>query len=118
MCADTAQPPSGDHLFSEFPAGVENTKGFFREQAFFDVLTSQVFPTIIRNVRPPNAIRIWVPACGQGQEAYSLTMALIEYLERASARVAVQIFAKTVVYVNANNKPRYRWHQYFQNDGQ
>lgn len=45
---------------------------FFRDVAQFDALAEHVLP------RCPRPVRIWVAGCGNGQEAYSLAMVLVE----------------------------------------
>ena len=38
-------------------------------------------------------VRVWVPGCSTGQEAYSLAIALLEFLDTAKTTRAIQIFA-------------------------
>jgi two-component system, chemotaxis family, CheB/CheR fusion protein len=70
-----------------------NVTSFFRNPAMFEALRAEVFPEIVRARTPARPIRIWVPGCSTGQEAYSLAMALTEFLEDVPARPAFQIFA-------------------------
>lgn len=49
--------------------------GFFHEPAALAALTAEVLPRLVA-ARPGAPIRIWNAACGAGQEAYSLAMAL------------------------------------------
>ena len=70
-----------------------NVTSFFRDPEVFDALKEQVFPAIVGAKAEPGPIRIWVPGCSTGQEAYSLAMVLIEYLEAANAKQTLQIFA-------------------------
>ncbi len=65
---------------------------FFRNPEVFEFLTSQVFPRIIKD-RPPNqAIRIWASGCSTGEEAYSLAIALLEFLGERAADMRIQLF--------------------------
>ncbi len=57
--------------------------GFFRNPEAFEVLKRTVFPTLLEE-RRAEPIRLWVPGCSTGQEAYSLAMAFREQAERAS----------------------------------
>ncbi|HEX9302399.1 MAG TPA: chemotaxis protein CheB [Casimicrobiaceae bacterium] len=70
-----------------------NVTSFFREPETFETLKQSVFPEIVKN-RPPGApIRIWVPGCSTGQEAYSLAIALSEYLDDLPVAPPAQVFA-------------------------
>ena len=41
-------------------------------------------------------VRIWVPGCATGEEAYSVAIALMEHLGEDSTSTPVQIFATDV----------------------
>jgi two-component system CheB/CheR fusion protein len=69
---------------------------FFRDPKSFEALTALVFPALVRD-RPPGAvIRIWVPGCATGEEAYSIAICLQEFLKEADLAFAVQIFASDI----------------------
>ena len=57
---------------------------FFREPAVFDHLRNDVFPALVENRAPEDPLRIWVPGCSTGEEAYSIAICLMEYLEAVS----------------------------------
>jgi two-component system, chemotaxis family, CheB/CheR fusion protein len=69
---------------------------FFREQAVFEELRSKVFPTLVANRGQKNPIRIWVPGCATGEEAYSIAICLTEFLEETKASVPFEIFATDI----------------------
>jgi two-component system, chemotaxis family, CheB/CheR fusion protein len=54
--------------------------GFFRDPETFDALRKHVFPHLFQDGKDRGTIRIWVPGCSTGEEAYSLAMALLEYI--------------------------------------
>ncbi len=67
---------------------------FFRDPGIFVDLKKTVFPALLakrKHHRLP--IRIWVPGCSTGEEAYSIAMCLTEFLEAAKVRVPFQVFA-------------------------
>jgi two-component system CheB/CheR fusion protein len=69
---------------------------FFRDPGSFEALTRIVFPAIVRQ-RPATAgIRIWVPGCATGEEAYSVAIALEEYLKETEAAFPVRVFASDI----------------------
>ncbi|MGH8565180.1 MAG: CheR family methyltransferase [Gammaproteobacteria bacterium] len=70
-----------------------NVTSFFREPEAFEAIKTRVFPQIIEGKDPNTPIRIWVPGCSTGQEAYLLAIALSEFLEDKPVRPAIQIFA-------------------------
>jgi two-component system CheB/CheR fusion protein len=52
--------------------------GFFRDAEVFDALRRDIIPELIRNRASNAPLRIWVPGCATGEEAYSLAMAFLE----------------------------------------
>ncbi len=70
-----------------------NVTSFFRDPALFEALKTNVFPEILE-AKPPDApLRLWVPGCSTGQEAYSLAIALWEFFDDKPLRRPFQIFA-------------------------
>ena len=70
-----------------------NVTSFFRDPEMFADLKREVFPEMVRNGADNTPIRVWAPGCSTGQEAYSLAIALIEYLESIRSPRAIQVFA-------------------------
>ncbi len=70
-----------------------NVTSFFRDPALFEALKTGVFPEVLA-ARPADApLRLWVPGCSTGQEAYSLAIALWEFFDDKPQRRPFQIFA-------------------------
>ena len=69
---------------------------FFRDAESFEQLKQGVFSALIDERGPDDPIRIWVPGCATGEEAYSLVICLLEFLENADARVPIQLFGTDV----------------------
>ena len=67
--------------------------GFFRDPETFADLSEIVFPALFEHRSPKEPLRIWVPGCASGEEAYSIAMVLLEYLSDRAASFRVQIFA-------------------------
>src|SRR5262249_32212441 len=55
-----------------------NVSSFFREPASWEVLREHVLAPLVRNKDEDGPIRVWVPGCATGEEAYSIAMMLIE----------------------------------------
>jgi len=66
---------------------------FFRDPTAFDYLKRWIFPRILKGRSRDEAIRIWVPGCSSGEEAYSIAICVAEYLGRRRSDFPVQIFA-------------------------
>jgi two-component system CheB/CheR fusion protein len=73
-----------------------NVTGFFRDPEAFDVLRKEAFPVMLNGKGPNAPIRIWVPGCSTGEEAYSLAIVLLEYLGERASDFQIQIFATDV----------------------
>jgi len=81
-----------DELFQDI---LINVTGFFRDSESFDALKKNVFPAIVQT-RKDETLRIWVAGCSTGEEAYSITMALLEYLGDQAGGTPIQIFASDI----------------------
>src|SRR3990172_3879848 len=68
---------------------------FFRDPATFQALKTKVFPELIKNRRESDQIRIWVAGCATGEEAYSIAICLLEFLDRKTS-YPIQIFATDI----------------------
>jgi two-component system, chemotaxis family, CheB/CheR fusion protein len=69
---------------------------FFRDPDAFDALKRLVFPVIVHGRPADLAIRIWVPGCSTGEEAYSILMALEEFQTDSHTAFPVQVFASDI----------------------
>ncbi len=69
---------------------------FFRDRGAFEALRKKVFPALIKNRSPESDIRIWVPGCSTGEEAYSIAISLLEFLDEKRVNFAVKIFATDI----------------------
>ena len=68
---------------------------FFRNPLAFEALKEKVFPKLVQQPRD-KPLRIWVPGCSTGQEAYSIAMSFVEFSEQASHARKLQLFATDV----------------------
>ena len=69
---------------------------FFREPEAFKALKSEIYPRFLKNRSSIAPIRIWVPGCSTGEEAYSHAINLAEFLGPRAVQVPFQIFATDV----------------------
>ncbi|QEG36947.1 PAS domain S-box protein [Bythopirellula goksoeyrii] len=69
---------------------------FFRDPDTFATLANQVIPNLVEHSKNDQSIRIWVPACATGEEAYTLAILLREALDSHESEVEVQIFATDI----------------------
>lgn len=82
-----------------------NVTSFFRDTDTHKYLKETLFPKLIKRKKSGEALRIWVPACATGEEAYSIAMMLLEIQESKTTIIPVQIFA-TDLSVQAISKAR------------
>jgi chemotaxis methyl-accepting protein methylase/signal transduction histidine kinase/ActR/RegA family two-component response regulator len=86
-------PAELDALYHEMLIKVT---GFFRDADAFDALQDKVIPQILKDRSPNTPIRVWVPGCASGEEAYSIAICLLEAVGKAGANVPIQIFASDI----------------------
>lgn len=70
--------------------------GFFRDPEMYAVLQERVFPLLLQRPNAASSIRIWVPGCATGEEAYSLAMCLLEALQSLLISPTIQIFGTDI----------------------
>ncbi len=73
-----------------------NVTSFFREPAAWDFLQEHVVRRVVAEKDPDAPLRVWVPACASGEEAYSIAMVVIEEIEAAGKSCRTQVFASDV----------------------
>jgi len=64
---------------------------FFRDRDAFKAL-DQHLPALVAGKDQGEAVRVWVPACATGEEAYSLAMLLLEHAHSLESPPSLQIF--------------------------
>jgi two-component system CheB/CheR fusion protein len=86
-------PAEVEALFRDLLIGVTN---FFRDPEAFAAIEKQVIPRLFA-AKPAGAlIRVWVPGCSTGEEAYSLAILLQEHMEALRKSYKVQVFATDI----------------------
>lgn len=68
---------------------------FFRDRDAFDALATALCERLAVK-RPGDEIRVWVPGCATGEEAYAIAILISEYLGAALSEYTVQIFATDI----------------------
>jgi two-component system, chemotaxis family, CheB/CheR fusion protein len=81
-------PDELDLLFKDILISVT---GFFRDPEAFQAL-KRALPHILDTKRKGEDIRMWVPGCATGEEAYSIAMLLYEQLGQRVNQYNIQIF--------------------------
>ncbi len=88
----------GDARELEILAGdlLINVTGFFRDAEVFAHLAEEIVPILVRDRSPDRPLRIWVPGCSTGEEAYSLAMLFLEAIAASKRNLKLQVFASDV----------------------
>jgi two-component system CheB/CheR fusion protein len=87
------QPQELDALLQDLLIGVTN---FFRDAESFVALERDVIPKLFEGKGPDDSVRVWVPACSTGEEAFSIAILLKEYAADRSGKPKLQIFASDI----------------------
>ncbi len=89
----TEHPPEIKELFKDLLISVTN---FFRDREAFDNLQETIIPRLFEDKDSKDSVRVWVPGCATGEEAYSLAILLHEHAETLSSSPQIQIFATDI----------------------
>ncbi len=88
-----ADPAEIDQLYKDLLIGVTR---FFRDQEAFETLRNEILPELLSAHHENEEFRVWVAACGTGEEAYSIAIMINECMQEMNLRFAVKIFATDV----------------------
>lgn len=86
-------PDEVQALFRDMLIGVTQ---FFRDAEAFRVFEDAVVPALLARRTAGQALRIWVPGCSSGEEAFSIAMVLLEHLDVPATPQVLQVFATDI----------------------
>ena len=73
-----------------------NVTGFFRDPEAWGILGDKVIAPLVQQRPAGSTIRVWVPGCSTGEEAYSIAILILEHAEAAGKTFDVRLFATDV----------------------
>lgn len=86
-------PDEPEKLFREVLIRVTR---FFRDAPAFETLASVAIAPLLAKAGGEDPIRVWVPGCATGEEAYSLAILFKEAMAQADRPRRIQIFASDI----------------------
>jgi two-component system CheB/CheR fusion protein len=86
-------PDEVNALFGDLLIGVTH---FFRDSEAFAALETLVIPRLFQNGGTPDTLRVWVPGCSTGEEAYSIAILMREHMDTLRVTPKLQIFATDI----------------------
>ena len=84
------QPEEAATLMKELLISVTH---FFRDPEAFALFEQRLIPRLFESKAPDDHVRVWVPGCATGEEAYSIAMLLAEHVASRLDQPLVQVFA-------------------------
>jgi two-component system CheB/CheR fusion protein len=73
-----------------------NVTSFFRDAFAFKLLKEEVLKSMLAEKTGDSSLRVWVPACASGEEAYSIAMLMIEAGEEVKKFFDIKLFATDI----------------------
>jgi two-component system CheB/CheR fusion protein len=92
MTLAEVSPEELEHLGKDILISVT---AFFRDPESFNALRTMV-RTMLQNKQSGDEIRVWVPGCATGEEAYTIAILIAETLGPNVAQYRIQIFATDI----------------------
>jgi PAS domain S-box-containing protein len=84
-----AHREEADSFYQDLFSGMT---GFFRDPVTFEALKKNIFPEIVQRHASSTPLRVWIPGCVTGEDAYSTAIAFFEFAENRAEDVPIQIF--------------------------
>lgn len=85
--------PELDALFRDLLIGVTN---FFRDPDAFKALQEEAIVRLLSNKPAGSPVRVWVPGCSTGEEAYSIAILLQERMDALKTHFKLTVFATDI----------------------
>ncbi|MGK7391155.1 MAG: chemotaxis protein CheB [Candidatus Cyclobacteriaceae bacterium M2_1C_046] len=70
-----------------------NVSNFFRDPEVFEQMEKEIIPALFKDKGPDDQVRVWSVGCATGEEAYSLAILLLEYVQDKPGAPKFQVFA-------------------------
>lgn len=86
-------PEEIDRLYHDLLIGVT---AFFRDEPAFDLVKESVIDQLVNDAGNEDEIRVWVPGCASGEEAYTLAILFQEAMAASEKNRCIRIFATDV----------------------
>lgn len=80
-------------LYSDLLIGVTS---FFRDKAAFQALAETVIPNLMSTMSDQRQIRVWIPGCASGEEAYTIAILFSEAARQQDLELNLKIFATDI----------------------
>ena len=87
------EPEEVDRLFEELLIGVTR---FFRDKEAWETLDRDVIPELFDGKTADDEVRVWVPGCATGEEAYTVGMLLERYAQTVDHPPEIKVFATDI----------------------
>ncbi len=69
---------------------------FFRDREAFDALDGSVLPVLASTMSERRQLRVWIPGCASGEEAYSIAILISEFAKSRGLTLNLKIFATDI----------------------
>lgn len=91
----TDYPDEANKLFKDLLISVTR---FFRDPDAFKALENEIIPELLKDKEAGSQLRIWIPGCATGEEAYSIAILLHEYTRHLELEKVpeIKIFATDI----------------------
>ncbi len=88
-------PAEAKILFKELLIGVTS---FFRDPAVWEKMKDHILPELLKRLPNRHTLRVWIPGCSTGEEAFSLAIIFKEVLDKFKQQksISLQIFATDI----------------------
>ena len=73
-----------------------NVTRFFRDEGAWNEVAARAITPIVERKDNDDTIRVWVPGCATGEEAYTLGLLIMEELRKAKKSCRLQVFATDI----------------------
>jgi PAS domain S-box-containing protein len=84
-----AHREEADSFYQDLYSGMT---GFFRNPETFEALKENAFRDIVQRRRSDKPLRVWIPGCVTGEDAYSTAIAFVEFAENSAEHIPIEIF--------------------------